>query len=182
MRILAAVPDSVLWLRGAGEITLANLRARAAAGDIDPQRLIFAPHESYRQHLARLACADLFLDTLPFNAGTSASDALWAGLPVLTCSGQSFASRMAGSLLRTVGLPELITESLSQYEALAVQLAEDPARLAGLRQVLLAHRFQSSLFNTHRFCRHLESAYRSIYTRSINSQSAATLFVAALSD
>lgn len=126
---------------------------------------MFARRVDYEEHLARLPLADLFLDSLPFNAGTTASDALWAGLPVLTCSGESFAGRMAGSLLRTVGLPELITRTLQEYEALALRLARTPAELGALRTRLEANRAASPLFDTERFCRHLESAYLTAYEK-----------------
>jgi predicted O-linked N-acetylglucosamine transferase (SPINDLY family) len=143
-------------------------------------RVVFAARLPYEQHLARLGLADLFLDTLPFNAGTTASDALWAGVPVLTCCGEAFASRMAGSLLRAIGLPDLITESLAAYERIALELAASPARLAQLRQRLQSNRSSSPLFMTGRFCRHLESAYAAMHERSQRGEPPASFEVAAL--
>jgi predicted O-linked N-acetylglucosamine transferase (SPINDLY family) len=119
------------------------------------------------EHLARHRCADLFLDTLPYNAHTTASDALWAGLPVLTCAGEAFASRVGASLLDAVGLPDLITTSLADYEALALTLATSPERLAALRQRLIGNRSTAPLFDTPRFARHLEAAYVEMHERSL---------------
>jgi protein O-GlcNAc transferase len=136
MRLLAATPGSVLWLLKTNELVEGNLRSEAARRGLEAGRLIFAPVVPSAEHLARHRHADLFLDTLPCNAHTTASDALWAGLPVLTCSGNTFAGRVAGSLLRAIGLPELITESLEDYERKALDLARDPQRLTALRQKL----------------------------------------------
>ena len=116
-------------------------------------------------HLARFKLADLFLDTLPLNAGTTASDALWAGVPVLTCAGEAFASRMAGSLLNAVGLPELITHSLEEYEALALKLATTPALLSDVKARLARNRTTYPLFDTGRFSRHIEAAYLTMWER-----------------
>jgi len=166
MRLLSAVPDSVLWLV-ADEVTVRdNLRREASNRGVDPERLVFADRVPYADHLARLRCADLFLDTLPFNAGTTASDALWAGVPLVTCTGDAFAARMAGSLLTSVGLRELITDTPDAYEALALDLAVSPSRLADLRSRLASNRLTSPLFDSERFCRHLESAYVSMWERS----------------
>ena len=159
LRILAAVPGSVLWLLADSPIVEHNLKQAAREGGVDPVRLVFAPKLPYAQHLDRLAAADLFLDTLPFNAGTTASDALWAGVPVLTCSGQSFAGRMAGSLLQAVGLTELITSNLPDYEARAIQLASNPGTLADLKNQLITQRDALLLFNTSCFTHHLEKAF-----------------------
>jgi protein O-GlcNAc transferase len=153
----------VLWLLADRPIVQQNLCGYAAARGISAQRLVFAPRLPYAQHLGRLALADLFLDTLPFNAGTTASDALWAGLPVLTCAGEAFAARMAGSLLNTLGLPELITHSLPEYEQRALELTSHPERLTALRQRLTQQRTRAPLFNTARFTRHLESAYTQMH-------------------
>ncbi len=125
---------------------------------------MFAPRLPYSQHLGRLKLADLFLDTLPFNAGTTASDALWTGLPLLTCAGETFAARMGGSLLRAIGLPELITTDLEQYEARAHDLATHGSELRILRQRLEQNRLDSPLFDTDRFRIHLESAFSSIWS------------------
>jgi predicted O-linked N-acetylglucosamine transferase (SPINDLY family) len=165
MRLLAQVPGSVLWLLASHEAVAANLRAQAQARGVDPARLRFAGRRPYARYLADFQQADLFLDTLPFNAGTTASDALWAGLPVLAQLGHSFAGRMAASLLDAVGLPELITQSEADYEALALRLANEPALLRGLRERLEANRLRSPLFDTERFTRHLERAYDGMWAR-----------------
>ena len=128
-------------------------------------------------HLARHELADLFLDTLPINAHTTASDALWAGLPVVTCPGTSFASRVAGSLLTAIGLPELIASSLEEYEALALRFAHDPILLANVKQKLRQHRDTHSLFNTARFARHIEAAYSKMMERSLSGETAASFSV-----
>jgi protein O-GlcNAc transferase len=166
MRLLGAVPHSVLWLIADEAAVENNLRREALSRGVDPQRLIFAGRIPYADHLARLQCADLFLDTLPFNAGTTASDALWAGVPVLTCTGEAMAARMAGSLLAALGLPELITHRLDEYEALALKLATAPALLKELRGRLALNRQTAPLFDSERLCRHLESAYVSMWRRS----------------
>ena len=164
-RLLQTNQDSVLWLLAESDATRSNLLQEAARRGIAAQRLVFAERLPYDEHLARLGLADLFLDTFPFNAGTTASDALWAGLPVLTCSGEAFASRMAGSLLRTMGLPELIADDLDHYEQLALRLAASPAQLASLRLSLQSSRVTGPLFDTERFCRNLESAYTTMHER-----------------
>jgi protein O-GlcNAc transferase len=161
MRLVTSVEGSVLWLSAADADGAENLRREAAVRGVDPERLVFAPHlESHAEHLARIALADLFLDTIPFNAHTTANDALWAGLPVLTCAGTTFAGRVAASLLQAAGLPELITHSLGEYEAVALKLARDRDALAGVRARLAAKRKTAPLFDTARFTLHLESAYR----------------------
>ncbi len=130
------------------------------------ERIIIAPSVvAHEDHLARYRLADLFLDTLPYNAHTTASDALWAGVPVVTCVGSTFAGRVAASLLNAIGLPELITTSLTDYEALALQLAREPARLAAVKAKLAEHRTTYPLFDTDRFRRHLEAAYVTMYER-----------------
>ena len=155
MRLLAQLPGSVLWLMdGPGA---ENLRAAAAASGIDPARLVFAPILPTDEHLARHRLADLFLDTLPYNAHTTGSDALWAGLPVLTCKGRSFAGRVGASLLDAVGLPEMVTESLEDYEALALKLARDGALLKAIHQRLKDNLQSAPLFDTARFRRGLEA-------------------------
>jgi len=166
MRLLSAAPESVLWIF-AGSIGARDHLARAAARrGVDAKRLIFASRQPYALHLARLALADLFLDTLPFNGGATVSDALWAGVPVITCAGEGFASRMAGSQLRAIGLPELLTYSLEEYEALALTLVSDPQRLGERRDRLAHHREITPLFDTPRFCRHLEAAYTAMWQRA----------------
>src|SRR5262249_31284059 len=136
MRLLHAVDDSVLWLLRNNDSAEKNLRNEATARGVDPARLVFAAQMPLEDHLARYRLADLFLDTLPCNAHTTASDALWAGLPVLTCCGNSFAGRVAASLLTAVGLPELITHSFADYEARALRLARDGPLLASIKAKL----------------------------------------------
>ena len=166
MRILAAVPASVLFLLGTNETIRYNLRQRAADHGIDPERLVFGGTLPFGQYLARYGAADLFLDTLPYNAGTTASDALWSGLPVLTCRGESFAGRMAASLLTAVGLPELITDSRADYERLAIEFAGDPVRISLLKQRLGGALRETLLFDTSAFTRNLEALYERMYARS----------------
>jgi predicted O-linked N-acetylglucosamine transferase (SPINDLY family) len=163
MRLLQAVPQSVLWLLDWNTSATQNLQREARERGIDAGRLIFAPKLSLDAHLRRMGAADLFLDTLPYNAHTMASDALWVGLPVVTCAGSTFASRVAGSLLTAVGLPELIVGSLAEYEALAARLARFPAELALLRDKLRQQCSSSMLFDTPRFARSLEKAYESMW-------------------
>lgn len=163
MRLLAQVPGSVLWLFEANATARDNLFYEAASAGIDPDRLIFAPRMDLADHLARHAHADLFLDTLPYNAHTTASDALWCGVPVVTCMGESFAARVAASLLTAVGLPDLITTSLPDYEALALVLARDPARLAAMKAHLKAARASAPLFDARAFTRGLEAAFRRMH-------------------
>jgi protein O-GlcNAc transferase len=165
MRLLDRVPDSLLWLLNTGEPVVDNLRREGAHRGVDPARLVFAPRLPYPDHLNRLRLADLFLDTLPFNAGTTASDALWAGLPVLTCAGEAFAARMAGSILKAAGLPELIAHSPAEYEAKALELAQRRDTLRSLRQRLAESRQSAPLFDTDRFRRNLESAYEHMVGR-----------------
>jgi predicted O-linked N-acetylglucosamine transferase (SPINDLY family) len=165
MRLLALVPASVLWLLGHEPAVNDNLRREAASRGIDADRLVFAERIAYAEYLSRLRLADLFLDTLPFNAGATASDALWAGVPLLTCAGDAFAARMAGSLLRAAGVPELITFSTEEYESKALELARSPEKLRGVRQRLTQNRRTMPLFDTGRFTRHLEAAYEEMWRR-----------------
>jgi protein O-GlcNAc transferase len=156
----------VVWLSQANETVVGNLRAAAAARQIDPDRLVFAPRlDDAADHLARLCLADLFLDTLPYNAHATACDALWAGLPVVTCRGKAFAGRVAASLLEAVGLPDLVTQSLAEYEALALRLARDPVALAAVKARLSRNRATSPLFDADRFRRHIEAAYVAMWER-----------------
>ena len=163
MRILRSVPDSVLWLLRDSENVVANLKAEAARRGIDERRLLFAPRVPPGDHLARHRLADLFLDTWPVCAHTTASDALWAGLPLVTHPGRTFISRVSGSLLTAIGLPELIAPSIAAYEELAVSLARDPAALATIRRTLAENRRTHSLFDTKRFCRNLERAFETMW-------------------
>ena len=165
MRLLAAVAGSVLWLIEDNEAAARNLKREAAIRGIAPERLIFAPRVDLDAHLARHRLADLFLDTLPYNAHTGASDALWAGLPLLTCEGTTFAGRVAASLLQAIGLPELITHAPDAYESLALKLARDPASLCALKAKLARHRDTHPLFDTLRFTRNLEAAYATMHER-----------------
>ncbi len=164
MRVAEQVPGSVLWLSVRQAVAQANLRREAQARGVDPNRLIFAGHvASKAQHLARLRLADLFLDTHCYNAHVTACDALWAGLPVLTCPRDTFASRVCASLLTAVGLRELIAPDLAEYERLAVTLARDRAALPRVRQKLADQRQSAPLFDTPRFVRNLERAYGAMW-------------------
>jgi protein O-GlcNAc transferase len=163
MRLLRHVEGSVLWLLETSETATRNLCNEARARGIDPSRLAFAPKAEMSRHLARHRLADLFLDNLPVNAHTAASDALWVGLPVLTCMGESFAGRVAASLVTAVGLPELVACSLDEYEALALKLATDPVLIASIRQKLDANRKTSPLFDTDRLRRQIERAYMTMW-------------------
>ena len=163
MRMLQAVPGSVLWFLEWNSSAPRNLRSEAVKLGIDPGRLFFSPTTSLESHLARMRLADLFLDTFPCNAHTTASDALWAGLPLLTCAGDTFASRVAGSLLHAVGLTELVARSLAEYEALGIRLARGRDQLAALRAKLVRDRDSAALFDTPRFVRHLETAYEEMW-------------------
>jgi predicted O-linked N-acetylglucosamine transferase (SPINDLY family) len=166
MRLLQAVPGSVLWLRAPPTSAIGNLRREARARGVSPDRLVFASRvPDPADHLARLRLADLFLDTLPYNAHGTACDALWAGVPVLTCMGKTFAGRVAASLLHAIGLPELVTASLPEYEQTALLLARDPARLSALKAKLMRNRDTAPLFDTARFTRDLEFAYTSMQER-----------------
>ena len=165
MRLLAQVPRSVLWLLDTNPSATANLRRAAAQRGIERERLVFASRLPLDQHLARHAAADLFLDTFPCNAHTTANDALFAGLPLVTCSGETFASRVSGSQLRAVGLPDLATESLADYEALALDLARTPERLARCRDRLHAARASSPLFDPAAYARGLEERLLAVLER-----------------
>lgn len=166
MRILAAVDGSVLWLLDDSAAAVANLRREASARGIDPDRLVFAGRLPPAEHLARHRCADLFLDTLPYNAHTTASDALWAGLPLLTRRGDTFAGRVAASLLTSLQLPELIAGSADDYECAAIALARQPADLAAIRQKLAVNRLTAPLFATQRLTRDIETAFTTMVDRS----------------
>ena len=165
MRILQRVEGSVLLLYADNQFAADNLRREAAARGLDAARLIFGERLPVPEYLARYRTADLFLDTLPYNAGTTASDALWAGLPVLTRIGESFAGRVAASLLHAIHLPELITDTQEAYEALAVELATNPQWLAQIREKLARNRLVTPLFDTALFAQHIEAAYLQMYER-----------------
>ncbi len=167
MRLLRELPESVLWLRAVGEPARGNLLREAQRRGVEAERLIFAEHvSSMSEHLARQALADLYLDTVPYNAHSTACDALWAGVPVLSCAGRSFASRVAASALQAVGLAELVTESLQQYERVALELGRERPRLAALRARLAAHRLSAPLFDTRSYTRALESALHHMHQRA----------------
>lgn len=160
MRILSAVDGSVLWLSALGETAQNNLRQEAVIRGVDPRRLVFAKKmAAIEEHLARHRLADLFLDTLPYNAHTTACDALWSGLPIVTCQGSSFAGRVTASLLKAIDLPELITRSQDEYDALAIQLALDPERRALIKEKLAINKLRSPLFDLPKFVRNIEKAY-----------------------
>lgn len=165
MRLLKRVEGSVLWLLEGNAAASRNLRLEAEARGVSAERLVFAPRLSPSDHMLRHRLADLFLDTLPCNAHTTASDALWAGLPVLTCRGAAFPGRVAASVLHAIGLPELITENLVDYEALAFRLATTPELMAGIRTRLARNKTTHPLFDTDRYRRHIESAYVTMYER-----------------
>ncbi len=166
MRLLHRVEGSVLWLSQANDTAIRNLRQEAGSRGIDAARLIFAPRlEGMDDHLARHRLADLFLDTLPYNAHSTASDALWAGLPVLTCRGETFAGRVAASLLDAIGLPELITATLEDYERRAAELAANPEKLTRIKQKLAGNRLTTPLFDTKLFTKHIEAAYTAMHER-----------------
>jgi protein O-GlcNAc transferase len=159
MRLLAQVEDSVLWLIDRGPLVQANLRREASGRGVSGDRLVFAPRAAPDEHLARHRLADLFLDTLPYNAHTTCSDALWAGLPVVTRIGSTFAGRVAASLLTAVGLPELVTRSLDEYEELALRIARDTDLRNRLKDKLAKNRSTYPLFDTQRMARHIEKAF-----------------------
>jgi protein O-GlcNAc transferase len=165
MELLRNVESSVLWLLDGTATAQQNLREQAAQQGVAPGRLVFAPHMALAPHLARYRHADLFLDTFPCNAHTTASDALWMGVPVLTLTGTTFAARVATSLLNSVGLPQLCTASLADYAALAQRLAENRAELAALKSHLEHGRASFALFDTERYCRDLEAAYEELWAR-----------------
>jgi protein O-GlcNAc transferase len=180
MRMLRETPGSVLWLLADNPASTTNLKANANWRGIDPGRVVFAPRTTLPDHLARHALADLCLDTLPYNAHTTASDALWMGVPVLTCAGETFAGRVAASLLHAIGLPELVTSSLAEYEALALHLARDTTALAVIKAKLRANRDTLPLFDIQWFTRQLEAAYLTMHERQQKGLAPAAFAVAAI--
>jgi len=177
MNILKEVHGSVLWLLEDSPIAIKNLQKEAVTRGVSSDRLIFAKLMNLPEHLARHRMADLFLDTLPYNAHTTASDALWAGLPVLTCIGQSFPSRVAASLLNAIHLPELIAHSQDDYEHLAIELATHPVKLVEIKQKLEYNRLTTPLFDTPLYTKHLEAAYTAMYERYQADLSPAHIYV-----
>jgi len=178
MRLLREVEGSVFWLFESNASAARNLRKEAQARGVAPERLVFATRVKLEDHLARHRLADLWLDTLPYNGHTTASDALWAGLPVLTCTGTTFAGRVATSLLHAVGLPEMTTRSLAEYEALALKLARDADALAAIKAKLARNRESYPLFDTARFCGHLEAAFTTMWERSMRGEPPSSFEVA----
>lgn len=177
MRLVRAIPGSVLWLRAMSERAEANLKRRAGELGVDGNRVVFAPHlPNTAEHLSRQSLADLYLDTLPYNAHSTARDALWAGVPVVTCTGRGFASRVAASALAAVGLPELITPSLEAYARCALELAQDPRALHTLRSRLM-QRGGLPLFDTGRYTAQLEAAYLRMHERASRGESAAAFSI-----
>ena len=182
MRILLGLPQAVLWLYSAHDLAERRLRSCAQQFGIDGDRLIFAPKLPLNQHLARHQLADLFLDTFPYNAHTTASDALWMGLPVVTLQGKSFASRVAASLLDTVGLPQLITQNASEYEDLVLRLARQPEELQKYKSHLIEHRENYFLFDAKSYAADIEQAYAFMVERSRRGKSAHSFEVRSISD
>lgn len=159
MEILNSVRNSALWLLGVNPIAANNLKKQMSLFGINPERLIFASHLPIPEHLSRHKCADLFLDTFPYNAHTTASDALWAGLPVLTMLGNSFAGRVTSSLLCAIELPELITNSEEEYKSLAVELATNKQKINLIKNKLMLKKQTAPLFNTPLFTKYIEQGY-----------------------
>ena len=181
MRLLSGVDDSVLWLSTGHAAASADLRARAERRGIYGERLVFAPKlAAHEDHLARHRLADLFLDTVPCNAHGAAADALRAGLPVVTCKGQTFAGRISESLLHAAGLPELVTDSLAEYEALALKLATEPPLRQGFAAKLTADRDTCPLFDIERFRHHIEAAYATMRERHLRGEPPEDFTVAAI--
>jgi predicted O-linked N-acetylglucosamine transferase (SPINDLY family) len=171
----------VLWLSIGNEKARDNLRAEARTRQVSSERLIFAQRAAEREHhLARLVLADLHLDTLPYNAHSTASDALWTGVPLITCSGRSYAARVAGSMLTSIGMEELIARDLADYEAMALSLARSPERLAALRGKLAGNRSSYPLFDIARLARQVESAYETMWKRHLDGLPPAGFDVAPL--
>jgi predicted O-linked N-acetylglucosamine transferase (SPINDLY family) len=178
MRLLQQVPGSVLWQARATPTAMRNLRREAEARGIARERIVFAPYvDAPEEHLARLRLADLFPDTLPYNGHATACDALWVGVPMVTLIGQSFAGRVGASVLKAVGLPELITDNTADYEALALKLARDPAAHTAIKAKLARQRDASALFDTARFTRHLEAAFLTMWERQRRGEAPASFAV-----
>lgn len=178
LNLLNEAPGSVLWLSGTNAWARRNLRKEAERCGVDPSRIVFTERASMSEHLARHRLADLFLDTFHYNAHSTASDALWSGLPIVTLMGRGFPARVAASLLQTIGLPELVTHSPEDYARVALSLARDPEKLAALKTKLAGLRNHSPLFDTARFTRHLEDAYAQAYRRYVEGEPPAAIRVA----
>lgn len=182
MEILKAVPNSVLWLLSNSSLTVNNLKKEATKRNVDPQRLIFANYEEKSLHLARHRLADLFLDTLFYNAHTTASDALWAGLPMLTCPATNFPSRVSASLLTALGLPELIMPNLNTYRDTAIAYANNPALLEKIREKLQNNRLSYPLFDTKKFVKNLENAYSLVWQRHLSGKNPEHIYIEETAD
>ncbi|MDC1253208.1 hypothetical protein N8Z46_07060, partial [Amylibacter sp.] len=177
MRLLTKVENSVLWLRQSNQFSQMNMSNEAQKRNVNPSRLVFADKITMDKHLARQRFADLFVDTFAFNAHTTAAEALWAGLPLVTKLGKGFAARVAGSLLNAVGLPELITETEQDYEALILELATNPMKLAEIKEKLATNRLTQPLFNTELYTKHLENGYQQAYQNYFNGNLPQTIIV-----
>jgi predicted O-linked N-acetylglucosamine transferase (SPINDLY family) len=177
MNLLRSVEGSVLWLLASNEQCVANLRKEAQQRGVDPARLIFAARTGLAEHIARQGLADLFLDTVPYNAGATAMAALWAGVPILTVMGDQWVGRMAASILGAIGLPDLVTSSISEYETLARKLATTPELMASLRARLARNRLTYPLFDTDRCRRHIEAAYQTMWERARRGEAPAAFRV-----
>jgi len=177
MRLLKSVGGSVLWLLETNKIVKANLEKEANKRGVTSDRLVFAKNVSHEKYLSQFHQADLFLDTFPYSAGATASNALWAGLPIVTKSGQSYTARMAGSMLNAIGLPELITETEQDYEALIFELATNPMKLAEIKDKLAINRLTQPLFNTELYTKHLENAYQQAYQNYFDGNLPQTIIV-----
>ena len=171
------IEDSVLWLFSLNEWAQANLLTEAQKRGVAPERIIFSDRVSHADHLARYQLADVFLDTFNYTADTQASDALWAGLPLITRLGWGFPARVAGSLLTAIDLPELITNSESEYEQLALDLALNPERLAALKEKLAENRLTAPLFDPELFTKHIEEAYQQAYQRYFDGEPLSSIVV-----
>ncbi len=177
MRILKAVEGSVIWLFEDNSTVPENLYKEAESRGVDRGRLVFAKPMKPEEHLARYRLADLFIDTLPYNAHTTASDALWAGLPVLTCMGKSFASRVAASLLTAIRLPELISHTQEEYEAMAIELALNAEKFSEIKRKLENNRLATPLFDGKLFTRQIEAAYAEMYSRHQAELAPANIYI-----
>jgi predicted O-linked N-acetylglucosamine transferase (SPINDLY family) len=177
MRVLSKVEGSVLWLRRSNKLSDKNMIKEAQKRDVHASRLVFADRVLMDEHLARHKLADLFIDTFAFNAHTTASEALWAGLPVVTKTGQGFAARVAGSLLNAVGLPELVTENEQDYEDLILDLATNPNKLAKVKEKLANNRLSHPLFDTQLYTKHLEDGYQKAYQNYFDGNRPQTITV-----
>jgi predicted O-linked N-acetylglucosamine transferase (SPINDLY family) len=170
MRLLVKVEGSVLWLLAGNPTGVRNLKRAAEAAGIDPSRLVFASRAKPAEHLARHRLADLFLDTLPYNAHTTASDALWAGVPHIAYLGDTFSARVSASIVSAMGVPELIVRGVDEYRGLALRLVRDREALAALRARITVNRLTAPLFDSRRFIRHLEAGYLAMWQRRVEGR------------